>query len=835
MSQYISRKSLAPNRVGTANNGRAPKLQVVDDEPIETDSHEDDLYVEKNFRLGVDPPHPKNKHRKIKVYEPKVKRAKNLPNDDELTKFEGKFLREEFAELLYAKEESERIIEDASYPEITMIRPYCLLSATKVWQACLTVANMALVKRGDPSQFITLLNGQPISVFYMAALALAHSIFQTATGQIPTLLMNPPVINDLLTAVLPTTRGGIFYEFDIDTPFETLITNLSGNFPYASPVNPLITIAPFTGVDDPQGRAIINNVIPAVTINDIVEVGGEAWETILQWMFGQHYQDLLQRYDSESNYTKNASAFAFFRVVPLAVNALQNVQVASSEVSIPMKDIWIVALQLNDESAWLTREGWNNRTVMLGTHEFGMALAYGHRKGKTARTETPMVNFSTMVAQALIALGAGENILVNATPDGSNNYPGDGPTSIMTTGDFLTALLMTFSRRYNFYSAMYTGSIPPENNVRLIGSGSRFVTTMNTDQCIIAQNVIEDLADMMLNRETSGLVQLPYPMVRGTRVTIDPITPSITNNLVPLYSAVEQWTSQYVDWAFNPAGVNDLPDDINFNAVGFSYTAGANSKQAILNMTSAHQMIQAFMHIGNAVGNDNELCSRNLHITHLFNEDIDQQQGIDITVGQTVEFFSSSVPIDQRKVCNFLQRMFPVFYLDDNKHPAYQAIYKQFISAPVDQIYAKYRLSHTVLFAHRQAGTGYEGAIGELVETVSGEGGNFVEHYRTKDGQWAGIASMLGEGLGSLISPQLGRLGGALFGIGGKAISKMLHTGRPIPILAPVMHGLIDKHEMISLAEVYHSERGVRGKLRQQIAKPPRSKAKKNSLRRKKN
>jgi len=740
--------------------------------------------------------------------------------------WKGKTLKEEFAALLYAKEQSQQVVEDASYPEITMIRPYCVLNHLAVWSTCQTVANMALVKRGNPSEFTQLLNGQPISVFYMAALALARSIYLTAEGQIPILLMNPPVINDLLTAVLPTTKGGIFYEFEVRVPFETLLTNLSGNFPYANTVNSQITIAPFTGLDDPQGRAIISNLIPAVTIDDIDQVGGEAWETILQWLFGQHYFDLLQRFDLQGNYYKNASAFCFFRETHGSQITLRNVGVAANEVTIPARDNWLISLQLNDPAGWINREAWTNRTVILGTHEFAMALMYGHRGKGNCRTETPMVNFSTVVAQALISLGAAENILVNATPDGLPNYPGNGPTSIMNTGEFLTALLMAFSRRYALYSAMYTGSISPDPLVILIGSGSRFITTMNSDQIIVAQNVIEDLANMMLNREEmGGLVQLPYPMIRGTKVTIDPITPSVTNNLVPLYASVEEWTAQYLDWAFVPAGVNDLPDSIDLTMVGASFTSGVNTRQAILNMNSAHQMIQAFMHTGNAVGNDNEIFSKNLHITHIFGEERSPVQGIDITVGMVVSFFSSSVPIDQRKVCNFLQSLFPVFYLREDQQPAYQAIYKQFISANVDQIYAKYRLSHTVQFAHRQAGTGYEGAIGELVKTVSEEGGNFVEHYRTRDNQWAGVAAMLGEGLGSLISPALGKLGGALFGAGGKAISKLLHTGRPLPILAPVSHGLISRQQMIQLAEVYHSSRGVTGKLNQIINATPTKRA----------
>jgi len=620
MSEYLYRKTLAPRGVGTTKNGRATEDDPIIINVIEEPELEDRVY-ENEF-----PDHPihlgggeHHRQPRRKVYEPKIKRAKKLPDDEEISIWAGKTLKEEFAELLYGKAESAQVVEDASYPEITMIRPYCVLSHQSVWSTCQTVANMALVKRGNPSEFTNLLNGQPISTFYMAALAMAYSIYQTAEGQIPTLLMNPPVINDLFTAVLPTTKGGIFYEFEIRIPFDTLLLTLSANFPYANSVNSQITIAPFTGLDDPQGRAIINNVIPAVTIADIESVGGEAWETILQWLFGQHYADLLQRYDSQTNYSKNVSAFSFFRVTSSSQITLRNVGVAANEVGIPARDNWVTALQLNDSAAWINREAWNNRTLILGTHEFAMALLYGHRGKGNYRTETPMVNFSTVVAQALVSLGAAEIIAVGATPDGSAVFPGDGPTSIMNTGEFLTALLMAFSRRYALYSAMYTGSISPDPLVILIGSGSRFITTMNSDQIICAQNVIEDLANMMLNRETAGgLVQLPYPMIRGTKVTIDPITPSVTNNLVPLYGAIEEWTTQYLDWEFVPAGVNDLPDSIDLASVGYSFTSGINSKQAILNMNSGHQMIQAFMHTGNAVGNDNEIFSRNLHYSHIW-------------------------------------------------------------------------------------------------------------------------------------------------------------------------------------------------------------------------
>jgi len=740
-----------------------------------------------------------------------------------------------------------------TYPQIDLIPIQMTAQPDSIWNFCVAYCSAAMTRRAQPEETINLLNGQPVGLYYLAALTLFYSIEEASLGRIPPIQMMSPQLAELFYEVAPINKKGKAY-----TPvFDDDIVDLIHTRPYFSFENRPISLAPHTGLILPSGLPQISNVIPLIGLDDLREQGPLAFEKVQRYFLGKENPDLVPYTPGSGNST--GAMFAAFRDLTTS-RPVRGVSQVVNEIALPQRAYKWVSLAFF--AAANSRDGWTTRTVQKGTH---LAIIYLMTGKDYKKCITHMINLSTITADALANFIVAE---VNSDPDFSiedltQQVPYDpGFLSQMTPGQLLSVVLAIASRRFWLSSACCAGTPMMANSVEVIGAGSQYITSFQVDTAMSFQTSNEQLADLSRFEDTSQVLHLPVLVIKGRRQVTNywnPGSDSILNNLIALYPQAD-----VISYAMKSPLPGDLPSvldlDVN-NPVCF--TLGPAVDRAIRVYSNTAAALQGSNAISVGTDGRDGTGSRSCFITHYIEFKAQGVNSVDTTPIQNVQFILSKKRFSGKTISTQLNHLFPVMYeqydplmTTDSSLPAFQTLTYSDHAAAVDVDYYDMRASTWAANGHKLAANALMPSGVPLYSAhriIMDEGGNFVDSF-FKGGQWVNTASLISKGIMSLVAPELADSVSDVVGKGARAVHDMFSGGKgksklSALHLAPVTNGFVSKREYVShidFLEKYaqinqeekmrnHSLNYVLGKQQQKKigSTPLRGKKKQNNYRRK--
>ena len=727
-------------------------------------------------------------------------------------------------------------LSDVSYNQVNLIPIVMTANYQKIWDFCVGYAAVAMGRKGTADDTITIASGQ-IGLFYFAAVTLFYSIYECTVGAIPPLQRISLELRDLFQAIAPVNKNGRAYSTTWAQDIDTLIKNL----PYNSFTNSSITLAPHTATENAQGQILLLTTIPNITLDDVLEVGPDAFEKVQRYFLANKFDQMkLVSYTMDGPWYFNTSAFPVTRSTSMPT-PIRGVTQVLNEVSLPVRDHWLIMLGFFNSGSDTKREGWTAKTVQQGTH---LAL-YRILKGasETAvdklanKALVHMINYNLAMSQDLGAFVSAD--FNSATDDTIKDLDDSlvvdhGYLSQITAGEYLTYSLSCQTRRFWLASALCAGTPMPDANSTVIGAGSAYLTKGQMDNVVGFMGTIEDMAANSSFLE-NGVLQIPVLTMRGPKQTVDPVNPGSSSALYylnELYPSTVSAVPKTYDFLPYTTGLTDTLD-LTYNALApVCFTQGSTIKVAIDIASSIISSLQANVIVGSATGSRDGPRTKHLWLTHYMNGPADPV-GYDVSVSLNVVQLLSTEVCNPREMATVLTRFFPVMFGNLDSIGAYQAIYGRCNAVEVDLPYLEYRGPTIMSCAHKRAANMLSPAEQEahvFHDVILGEGGNFIDMF-FKNGNWVSAAENIAAGLGSLISPQFGKKVKGVVGKAGKAIheafkSNKIHSAH----YAPISHGFISLNDytrlMTKLDSLNARKRAIKPALKQRGGKKPLAKRK---------
>lgn len=791
-SYHSNGSQLKPSFIGATKTGVG---SIVDDyENMTKNSYSSDS----NSRLG-------RVSKNMLTVEEHRARQKNKPPT---IKLPGSITKEILdASLAYTPEDAVDELEIASdtYPQIDLIPIQMTALPNNMWDFCVAYCSAAMSRRAQPRETIDLLNGQPVGLYYLAALTLFYSLEEAALGRIPPIQMMSPQLAELLYEVAPINRKGKAY-----TPiFDNDILSLIQSRPYHAYENPNISIAPHTGLILPSGLPQVANTIPSITLADINEQGPLAFEKVQRYFLGSENPKLVP-YTPGSG-SSSGAMFAAYRDYN-SNSPIRGVSQVVNEVSLPQRDYMWTSLAFFAPSE--SREGWSTRTVQRGTH---LAIVYLMTGKVFKKCITHMINLATINADVLANFIVAEvNSNVDFTMDDlAQAAPFDpGFLSQMTPGQLLNSVLAIASRRFWLSSASCAGTPMMARGVEVIGAGTHFITDFQVDTVMSFQTCNEQLADLSRFEDNTGVLHLPVLVMRGSKQATNywfSGTESILENLRALYPQAGA-----TSYNMKAPGTNGLPNILDIDtAQSVCWTLGPAIDVALRVFSSTASSLQGNNAISVGTDGRDGTGSRSCFITHYisFPPNFDPS-GVDTTPIQNVQFILSRQRFNGKTISTQLNHLFPVMYEQYNPNtgtsfrtslPAFQTLTYSTHAAAVDIDYYDMRASTCVASGHKLAANALMPSGLPLYYShriMLDEGGNFVDSF-FRNGKWVDTASLISKGIMNLVAPELADSVSKMVSKGGKALHGLVTgNGKKGSLsalhLAPVTNGFISQHKYLN-------------------------------------
>jgi hypothetical protein len=684
-----------------------------------------------------------------------------------------------------------------SAQQVELIPLVCESEVKRIWDFCVGYAVIAMGRKGtaDDMIMIGINKTTPVGLFYFAALTLFYSIEECSVGRIPPLQRIEKKLRELFYAISPVNKQGKAYTVNWDDS----IFDLMNSLPYNSYTNRLITLAPHVGFE-PNGDVQLATTTPQITLDDIREVGPDAFEKVQRYFLADDGSAELVSYSMDDGMT-NTSMFAVPR------NAVNSRPVRGfgqfvNETSMPQRDVWLMALGFLKSTN--NRDGWNAKTVQLGTHHALYYLLQSGINDQTklpTKTQTHMINFATLTASDLGSLMAAE---FNSSDDQKMEDVTDmvmggtvdfGYISQLTAGQLLRHLLAVHSRRFWLGSALCTGTPMPEGVCEVIGAGSRYLTTNNVDEQVLFGADVEELAGLSSYLSDDGFLSIPVLTIRG-RVSVLGYGDDLDDVGWLLDAMVPQFKGVNYSYKFATPGLNDPASSID-HADNLSYTSGELTDSSMQYTSSIISMLQPYNTVASATGSRDGFRKKMLYCTHFLTpEPLDQ--GVDRTPLFLLDQMLSTKEFDPRHTANVFTSLFPVMYGDSNNLSAYQTLLWRKYRIEINRTYIDYRAPILFQRGHKRASNfevPTEWGEGVYHDTSIGDGGNFMDRI-FRDGGWIDTAKMIGKGILDVIAPNALSKGKPLKNE--KDVHEAIKSGRLHPgHLAPITHGMISAQDYI--------------------------------------
>jgi hypothetical protein len=738
--------------------------------------------------------------------------GKNTRTSDKKLLFDRKQLELDALRADYASKYGERDpldLSSLSAQQVELIALVCDANPRTIWDFCVGYAAVAMGRKGtaDDVVFIGINKTTPVGLFYFAALTLFYSIEECSLGRIPPLQRIEKKLRELFYAISPVNKQGKAYTVSWDDSIFDLVNTL----PYNSYTNPLITLAPHEGAQ-PNGDPILATTTPQITLDDIREVGPDAFEKVQRYFLADDGSAELVSYTMDDGMT-NTSMFSVPR------NATSNVPVRGfgqfvNETSMPQRDVWLMALGFLSNTT--DRDGWNAKTVQLGTHHalyYLLQAGINDQRKLPTKTQTHMVNFATLVANDLGSLITAEfnsndsQNLEDVTAMVLGGTVDFGYISQLTAGQLLRHLLAVHSRRFWLGSALCTGTPMPEFVCEVIGAGSRYLTTNNVDEQVLFGADAEELAGLSSYLSDDGFLSIPVLTIRGRRSTLGYGQDS--NDIAWLFNAMfPQYKATPYDYKFATPGPGDPADIIN-HAANLSFTSGQQTDDSMQYVSSVISMLQPYNSVASATGSRDGSVKKMLYLTHFLRAE-PVVDNIDRTPLFLLDQMLSTKEFDPRHTANVFTSLFPVMYGTPDNLAAYQTLLWRKYRIEINKTYIDYRAPIMFQRGHKRASNlnaPSEWGAHVYHDTVVGDGGNFMDRI-FRDGGWIDSAKLIGRGIMDVIAPKAAR------SWQGKNLrtaqdvheavkAGILHPGH----LAPITHGMISAQDYVdAIVKVEHPD-----------------------------
>jgi hypothetical protein len=330
-----------------------------------------------------------------RVVQENVEIFENLSGKDEkeeeitLTRSKNKRSSKE-SEILDSKQQALRELLDAYRSKNTKRNPLDFTSLSgqqidliplineanpqRIWNFCVAYQAVAMGRKGTADDVINIgLNKTtPVGLYYFAALTMFYSIEEVSVGRIPPLQLMDRALAELLYAVSPVNKNGKAYTAVWADSIQDLISSL----PYNSYEHELITLAPHESVDI-NGNPVLATTKPLVTLDDIREIGPEAFELTQRYFLQDDYDRNLVAYTRDDEGIQNTAMFAVPRNAQ-AVNPVNGFGQFVNETPLYQRDLWLTSLSFFRNTT--KRDGWSAKTIQLGTHLAIYYLISGRHK-----------------------------------------------------------------------------------------------------------------------------------------------------------------------------------------------------------------------------------------------------------------------------------------------------------------------------------------------------------------------------------------------------------------------------------------------------------------------
>jgi hypothetical protein len=703
-------------------------------------------------------------------------------------------------------------LADLSSQQTDLIAVESIPNAERIWNFCVAYCAVAMGRKGTADDTIMIGNNKttPVGLFYFAALTLFYSIEECTLGRIPPLQRMDYKLREIFYAVSPVNKQGKAYTSKWSQSIESYISNL----PYHSYANPLITLAPWEAIDVNGNWTLApENAKPVITLDDLNEIGPEAFELVQRYFLADDADRNLVAYTMNGP-MDNTSMFA----VPRNAEESQPVQGFGqfvNETGLPQRDVWLISLGFFDSAN--KRDGWNAKTVQIGTHHAIYCLLKGDMGVKGSlptKTQTHAISFSTLVFNDLASFVTAElnskddrnleDILADVT-GGNIDF---GYLSQISPGEILRYLISIHSRRFWLGSALAAGTPPPASGMQYMGAGSRFLTTQNSDQQMLFSADVEEMAGLSSHRTRDGILAIPCLMTRANRVScsMESTNPEslkwILDRIYPDF--------KNINYNYNlktPVLPEDPVSILNLQAQ-VCLTSGPKTDDAMQMVSGVVSYLQPYNGIANATGSRDGQRKLMLYLTHFMDDPVIVDD-IDSTPLAKIQATLSTQPFDQQHGANVFSALFPVMYGDEETRAAYQVLFWRKYLVEADREYASYRIPVLMQRGHKRASNILAPSeYGAMVahDTLVQNGGNFVDSI-FKDGGWIDTAKMVARGIMDVIAPKAVKSWKGVDTSTAKAVRKAVDEGKIHPMhLAPVTHGAISLRDYCDAVDIVNSD-----------------------------
>jgi hypothetical protein len=699
-------------------------------------------------------------------------------------------------------------LSDLSGQQIELIPVVCEANVKQIWDFCVGYCAIAMGRKGTADDFIMIgpNRNDPVGLYWFAALTLFYSFEEAIVGRIPPIQRMEEKLREMFWAVAPVNKQGKAY-----TGFFTdnVLDLMQHNLPYHSFENPLITLAPHVGFQT-NGDPVLASNPPGImfSLDDIREVGPEAFEKVQRYFLADDGDRVLVSYTMDGP-LNNTSMFAVPRNTE-DVNPVKGFGQFVNETTLSQRDVWLISLGFYTNTK--LRDGWNAKTVQLGTHH---ALYYLLKNDSMNRlpkkTQTHMINLATLLVNDLGTAIAAEfsakddqnmdDVVFMASGTGPVDF---GYLSNVTAQDYLRYSLSVHSRRFWLGSALCTGTPMPDEDSTVIGAGSRYLTTNNVDNQVGFLSISEELAALSAFMNPQGILSIPALTIRGTvsslNLTDEPENPNMKWLLDIFLPQLSVYPYQY---QLAGGGTVDHTTDV-------SYTSGDTTDDSMAHVSSIISMLQPYASVSAASGSRDGQRRMHLDYTHYLTKEEVQKDNVDRTPLFTLESVLSAGPFDPKHMANVFNEIFPVMYGDDSIKPAYQVLLWRKYDVEINRVYLDYRAPIIFARGHKRAsnilGPSEWGAM-NAHSTLACEGGNFMDVFM-KGGRLFNSAKLIGEGILDIVAPNLSK---ALFKKGVRltsedAVHKAVRDGElHSSHLAPVAMGFVGLNEYNKAIDEVHN------------------------------
>jgi hypothetical protein len=657
-----------------------------------------------------------------------------------------------------------------------------------IWDLCIALSAAAIQRKGQNNLWTTLPNGNDIGTAYLAALALYLSIYRCSQDGASTINMTIVRLVKLLTMCQSCIKNGRYYKVtwhtnDILADMQTL--------PMHAFANQLISVAPWTGALDFYGRQVLSNTIPVFSLEDIDFAGNSAHQEMLAWLLPRERFTELVPFTSHTTINKNPALLGCYRDAD--PSPLAGFRHYITENLCKQRDYALAAVGMFRPAS--DRESFNVRTIQKGTKAACYWIMYGD--------EVPIIPQTHYLDIALLfsnwvtyMIGAD----INSDPqwdlktlDGTVTYLSDF-LGEATAGKLLTAFVAAISATFGVGNCFSAGDVMVDSGgmTRVAFGGSRFLVGTEQYSQIFPQAFSEAVAALKncVNLDDGKIYYITIT-TRGSVLTVDMDDPGGRNLAWFVWRMFPETIGTLTNYDLATPSGTDIPDELNLLDL-VCFTWGGPAVEARNTVTAIATALSNNTTMAFSAGDDG-IVRRHLYNTHII-EPQDLVQNFNTTPTYIISGTVTTTEVLPQDYAMMLNMIFPVAFITFGALSPYQSCFKREFWLPNEPMdYAAYRAPVCLASCHKlgaNANAPFETDIANTHRTAWGEGGAVMD-YIFRDGNWVSWAEMLAEGLGSLVSPELGKAAGKFVGKGARAIHDAVFRGELSPRhLAPFSHGV---------------------------------------------